>query len=77
MARLLNLEVNTSGAWKRVTESDLDQFEGDSLREQIAQLLGMSTYERITARLVIPGDTAPLWIWNKTTGWAEWRGPAA
>lgn len=30
-----------------------------------------ATYERITARLVPPGDTAPLWQWSKTTGGVE------
>lgn len=77
MARPLNLEINTSGAWRRVAEIDMDRFADGELHALISHLLHGATYERITARLVIPGDTAPLWHWTKTAGWVQWKGPAA
>lgn len=72
MARPLNLEVNTSGAWRRVAELDMDRFAEHELHSIIDQLMRGATYDRITARLVIPGDTAPMWIWTRANGWKEW-----
>lgn len=77
MARPLNFEVNTSGAWRRVAELDLDRYAEGELLTLVSQLLQGATFERVTARLVIPGDTAPLWHWSKSAGWVQWKGPAA
>lgn len=71
MARPINLDVNTSGAWKRVAGFDLDELEGD-LQEAVESLLKMAKGEKIGARLIVPGDTAPLVTWTKAEGWVNW-----
>jgi len=73
MSRTVNLEVNDSGAWRRVTSFNLDAFEDGDLEYLVEQLLCESTSDKIKARLIIPGDVAPLVDWNKADGWKEWR----
>lgn len=70
--RLVNLEVNDSGAWRRVTSFDLDTFEDGDLEHCAHHLLALSANSKLKARLIIPGDTAPLVIWNHEHGWEEW-----
>lgn len=73
MSRTVNLEVNDSGAWRRVTSFNLDAFEDGDLEYLVEQLLCESTSDKIKARLIIPGDVAPLVDWNKVSGWRVWR----
>lgn len=73
MARIVNLDINDSGAWRRVTSFNLDAFDDGDLEYLVEQLLCESTSDKIKARLIIPGDVAPLVDWNKADGWKEWR----
>lgn len=70
--RIINLEVNEKGAWRRVTSFDLDTFEDGDLEHCAACLLDLSSNKSLTARLIIPDDTAPLMLWNHGDGWVEW-----
>ena len=36
-------------------------------------LLRLSDSPRISARIIAPGDTAPLMTWTASDGWKEWR----
>jgi len=71
--RLVNLEVNDSGAWRRVSAFDLDDFDDGALEFAAEKLLELSTNEKLRARLIMPGDTAPLLVWRRAEGWREWR----
>jgi hypothetical protein len=69
--RIVNLEVNDAGAWRRFTTFDLDTFEDGDLEHCAASLLELSSNEKIKARLIIPGDFVPLTVWTKQDGWRE------
>ena len=69
------LEVNDSGGWRRVTEFDLADFEDGEIEHAAEQLLQMSRIKRLKARIIMPGDTAPLVNWTKAEGWREWVHP--
>lgn len=69
--RIIHLEVNDAGSWRRVTSFDLDTFEDGDLEHCAASLLELSSNDKIKARLIIPGDTAPLTTWTKQDGWRE------
>lgn len=69
--RIVNLEVNDAGAWRRITSFDLDTFEDGDLEHCAASLLDLSSNEKIKGRLIIPGHTAPLTTWTKQEGWRE------
>lgn len=71
--RIVHLDVKDSGAWRRVTSFDLDTFEDGDLEHCAEQLLQMSGNDKLRARIIMPGDTAPLMIWGKADGWREWR----
>lgn len=71
--RIINLEVNEAGAWKRVTSFDLDTFEDGDLEHCAHHLLELSSNKKLKARLIAPGDTAPLMNWTHELGWEEWR----
>lgn len=73
MPRVVNLEVNDSGAWRRVIAFDLDDFDDGALEFAAEKLLELSTNEKLRARLIMPGDTAPLLVWRRADGWREWR----
>ena len=70
--RIINLEVNEKGSWRRVTSFDLDTLEDGDLEHCAGSLLELSSNKSLTARLIIPGDTAPLMLWNHGDGWVEW-----
>lgn len=72
--RIVNLDVNESGSWRRVTTFNLDDFEDGDIEHCAAHLLEMSANPRIRARIIIPGDVAPLVTWSKADGWREWSG---
>jgi uncharacterized protein (UPF0128 family) len=73
MTRPIHLEVNDSGGWRRVTGFGLDDFEDGALEYTAEQLLQLSTNAKLRARLIIPGDTAPLVTWTREQGWREWQ----
>lgn len=73
--KIVNLEVNDSGAWRRVTSFDLATFDDGQLEHHAEALLEMSDNAKLKARIIIPGDTAPLVTWDKTDGWREWVRP--
>ena len=69
----LHLEVNDAGGWRRVMS--FANLTG-TLREVMHAadyLLRLSDSERIRARIIAPGDTAPLMTWTADGGWKEWR----
>lgn len=71
--RPVHLEVNDSGGWRRVMTFDADD---DSEAVHLANgLLRLSCNPRLKARIIIPGDTAPLMNWNAADGWREWLHP--
>ena len=72
MQKIIHLDVNDSGSWRRVTSFDLAEFEDGALECTVEDLLQMCSSFKIKARLIIPGDTAPLTTWNRTDGWREW-----
>lgn len=74
--RIVNLEVNDSGAWRRVSSFDLDTFEDGQLEYAAQQLLELSNHKRLSARISIPGDTKPLMYWSRDTGWQEVKAAA-
>lgn len=73
--RIVHLEVNDSGVWRRVTSFDLNEFEDGALEYNAGTLFCWSTNERLKARIIIPGDTAPLVTWTREHGWREWAHP--
>lgn len=75
--RIVHLEVNDSGGWRRVSTFNLDDFEDGDLELCAEHLLQMSTNERIKARVIMPGDTAPLVTWTRQDGWREWVHPGS
>jgi hypothetical protein len=74
--RIINLDINEKGAWRRITSFDLDMFEDGDLEHCAHSLLELSQNKNIKARLIIPGDTAPLMYWSHGEGWTEWRAAA-
>ena len=70
MTKPVNLDVNDSGSWRRVMTFDAD--DGDDVMHLAEQLLRWSSNDKLRARLIIPGDTAPLETWSKVDGWREW-----
>jgi hypothetical protein len=71
--RIVNLEVNDSGSWRRVTSFDLDTFEEGDLEHCAHHLLELSSNKNLKARVIMPGDQAPLILWNARDGWSKWR----
>lgn len=74
--RIVHLEVNDSGGWRRVTSFDLDTFEEGDLEVCAEHLLQLSAHEHLKARIIVPGDTAPLVTWSRETSWREWVHPS-
>lgn len=71
----VHLEVNDSGGWRRVTDFDLAEVEDGDVEHCAQQLLQMSCNPRLKARIIMPGDTAPLLTWSRIEGWREWVNP--
>lgn len=67
--RPVHLEINNSGAWKRVLSFDVAD-EAEVLHAAAALLRWGG--DKLTARVIMPGDTAPLMTWNAQFGWREW-----
>jgi hypothetical protein len=73
MSRIVNLDVNDSGAWRRVTSFDLDWLEDGDLEHSADVLLSLSTNAKLKARIIVPGDVSPLLTWKHGDIWREWR----
>lgn len=71
--RIVNLDVNDNGSWRRVASFDLDTFEDGDLEHCAHGLFELSSNKKIKARLITPGDTAPLLTWTHAHGWREWK----
>lgn len=73
--KTVHIEVNDAGGWRRVMSFDTaDEAE---VLHQAGELLQWATNrDRIKARVIIPGDTAPLMNWSYAEGWREWVSPA-
>jgi hypothetical protein len=70
-AKLVKLQVNTSGAWRDVMTFNvvLDAM----VMHAAPRLFSLAQYgSRVKLRVIIPGDTAPLVDWNADQGWREW-----
>ncbi|MBP9032543.1 MAG: hypothetical protein KBG29_01530 [Pseudomonadales bacterium] len=70
---ILHLEVNDSGGWRRVMSFANDPATLDNVQLRAAYLLMESDSQRIRARIIAPGDTAPVMTWTAADGWKEWR----
>jgi hypothetical protein len=73
MSRTVNLEVNEKGAWRRVTSFDLDKIQDGDLEYLTDALFSLSNNDKLAARIIAPGDVAPLMIWKHGDTWREWR----
>lgn len=69
MARIVNLDVNDSGSWRRVSSFDLDEADGDQLQQASDALLRQSNYRKLRARIVAAGETGALMHWTREQGW--------
>lgn len=75
--RTVHLEVNDAGGWRRVSTFNLNDFDDGDLELHAEHLLQMSANPRIKARVIMPGDTAPLVTWTRQDGWREWGHPGS
>jgi hypothetical protein len=67
------LQINTTGAWRDVVTFDLDT--GGWVLHHADRLFNFAhdpSKNGMSARIISPGDVAPLMIWKKATGWVEW-----
>lgn len=70
--RRVCLDINDSGAWRRVTSFDLNTFNDGDLTHYASALLQLSSSPKLRARIIPLSDTtAPLMTWSKTDGWRE------
>lgn len=71
---ILHIEVNDAGGWRRVMSFANDATTLDNVQLRAAYLLMESDSPRIRARIIAPGNTAPLMTWTVADGgWKEWR----
>lgn len=68
----VHLEVNDSGAWRRVCSFDARWFKAGDLETCAQHLLEMGTNQRLRARVIAPGCTAPISVWTREQGWRDW-----
>jgi hypothetical protein len=73
MSRIVNLEVNEKGAWRRVTSFDLDKLMDGDLEYLTDALFSMSNNDKLAARIIAPGEVAPLMTWKHGDTWREWE----
>ncbi len=77
-AQVLHLELNDTGAWRRVTSFNAADFDAGDLEMCAQHLLEMSVSQHLRARIIAPGSTAPLALWTRAEGWRDWeRGVAS
>ena len=71
----VHLQVNNAGGWKTVMDFNAGLGVDDEMLARAAALFEMA-YVRgskgPTLRVLMPGDTAPLMIWELKTGWRQW-----
>lgn len=81
MARIVNLQLNRTGAWRNLIEVDWDEL-GDVDRLHVlssaVKLVSAAYLDRpFSLRLIPKGvDESPLLHWSSATGWTE-RTPRA
>lgn len=74
--RPVKLQINTAGAWRDVITFDVECE--DEVLYHAPNLVGCSVHpDRVSMRVIIPGDTAPLLHWTHENGWREWASGAA
>lgn len=74
--RIVKLQINTAGAWRDVITFDVENE--DQVLHHAPNLVGCSPhFDKVTLRVIIPGDTKPLLNWSHEHGWREWDTGAA
>lgn len=70
--KIVKLQVNAKGSWRDVMQFDL--VDSDAVLFAATEFFKWDTYaSRLSLRVIIPGDTAPLMICNPADGeWKEW-----
>jgi len=69
--RLVQLQANTSGAWRNVMTFDVAH--DDAVMNLAPRLfLHSQCGENVKLRVIVPGDTAPLVDWSFKQGWEAW-----
>lgn len=78
MARIVKLQLNTSGAWRNLIDFDLDALnELDQARvlDSAGEMVAAAYRGRLVSMRVIPSDPAvgisPLMRWTPDGGWQE------
>lgn len=69
----LHLDVCESGGWRRVMSFAGDASTRLAVMQNAYYMLNCSNNPKLRARIIAPGDTAPLMIWTAADGWREWR----
>ena len=69
----LHLEVNDAGGWRRVMSFADGVVTRRAVMSNNPPTAECSDSPRIRARIIAPGDTAPLVTWTAADGWKEWR----
>lgn len=70
---IMHLEVNDSGGWRRVMSFDGDASTRLAVMQNAYYMLNCSNNPKLRARIIAPGDTAPMVTWTVADGWKEWR----
>lgn len=65
---MLRLQINTTGAWRNVI--DFESFRSRKVEQGAVDLFGHD--ERVTLRIIVPGESPPVKHWSKATGWRVW-----
>jgi len=64
----LRLQINTTGAWRNVI--DFESFHSRKVEQGAEYLFGHD--ERVTLRIIVPGESPPVKHWSQKTGWRVW-----
>lgn len=71
----VKLQVNSKGSWRDVMEFDAEY--DSAVLDHADKLFAFDLNRtRLSLRVIIPGDTAPLMNWTHEGGWKAWRVPA-
>ena len=66
--RVVKLQVNTTGAWRNVLDFDCE--DENAVLHAAEELFQWQKGAKL--RCIIPGDTAPLMLWDFEAGWVDW-----